>query len=92
MDGTGLLVMRFNQFKIYVFLLDPCYTTKAPPITVITYACPSTECSARGKKFSGNIADPNQPRHYIACWKGRTVACMNCPANLQFNEAKNRCE
>ncbi|XP_057290366.1 uncharacterized protein LOC130613067 [Hydractinia symbiolongicarpus] len=68
---------------------DACHTTQswAP---VPTYTCPD-ECPSRGPNFKGNIRDPSQSKHYVACWNGVTVGCVNCPAGLEFNEEKNAC-
>jgi len=45
----------------------------------------------KGVDFSGNMADPDQPRQYIACWKGMTVGCIACNSGLLFNETANAC-
>ncbi|XP_057290628.1 uncharacterized protein LOC130613295 [Hydractinia symbiolongicarpus] len=68
---------------------DPCYTTKSW-IAPVTYTCPD-ECPSRGPTFQGNIADPAEDRHFVACWNGVTVGCVNCPAGLLFNEYENAC-
>ena len=52
--------------------------------------CPDL-CPRRGPDFKGNIEDPYNPNHFVACWLGRTVGCLDCPANLQFNEEKQKC-
>jgi len=68
---------------------DDCVTTK-PWKPVVTYHCPDL-CVERGHKHSGNIEDPYNPNHYIACWNGVTVGCLDCPGDLQFNEEENAC-
>ncbi|XP_057290660.1 uncharacterized protein LOC130613327 [Hydractinia symbiolongicarpus] len=68
---------------------DACYTTQTWA-TKPTFNCPD-ECPSRGPNFKGNIRDPTQPKHYIACWKGVTVGCVNCPHPLEFNETWNAC-
>ncbi|XP_066934001.1 uncharacterized protein [Clytia hemisphaerica] len=68
---------------------DDCLTTqKWHPAT--TFACPD-KCPHYGPEFSGNIEDPDQPRQYVACWKGVTVGCVACPGNLKFNQKENAC-
>ena len=68
---------------------DDCVTT-IPWDPVVTYHCPDM-CGARGPDTSGNIEDPYNLNHYIACWNGVTVGCVKCPGNLQFNEEENAC-
>ena len=68
---------------------DQCATTKKwEPAS--TFYCPD-KCPHRGPHFSGNIVDPYNPYHYVACWKGVTVGCITCPSGLQFNEKWNAC-
>lgn len=45
----------------------------------------------RPKGFTGNIKDPYDPFHYVACLNGKLIGCINCPAGLQFNEKWNAC-
>ena len=68
---------------------DECITTK-PWEPATTYNCPDI-CSKYGPDYSGNIADPSQPRQYVGCWLGVTVGCIACPGNLMFNEKENAC-
>ncbi|XP_066918702.1 uncharacterized protein [Clytia hemisphaerica] len=68
---------------------DECVTSK-PFKPATTFACPDI-CPQQGPKFSGNINDPNQPRQYVACWKGVTVGCISCPPKLVFNRRWNAC-
>lgn len=56
----------------------------------VTSFCPD-KCPHQGPKYSGNIADPDNINHYIACFNGVTVGCIDCPNGLQFNEAWNAC-
>uniref|UniRef100_A0A7M5UWT5 Chitin-binding type-2 domain-containing protein n=2 Tax=Clytia hemisphaerica TaxID=252671 RepID=A0A7M5UWT5_9CNID len=68
---------------------DKCVTTEAwEPAT--TFECPD-KCPHRGPHFNGNIADPNNPHQYVACWHGATVGCIACPKGLLFNEKWNAC-
>ena len=69
--------------------LDECVRTEKfqPPVT---HFCPD-KCPRRGLKFQGNVADPYNKQHYIACWNGITVGCIDCPENLEFNEEENAC-
>ena len=72
-----------------VYFIDQCVTTQAwAPAT--TFQCPDL-CPQRGPTFRGNIADPNEARHYIGCWDGVTAGCVACPAPLLFNEPWNGC-
>ena len=68
---------------------DPCVTTKiwTPDAT---YQCPDL-CANYGPKYSGNMYDPDNLKHYIACWEGITVGCVNCPKGLLYNEKENAC-
>ena len=68
---------------------DKCVNTR-PWSPATTYECPD-KCPHRGLQFSGNIADPYNPNHYVACFQGATVGCIACPRGLQFNEKKNTC-
>ncbi|XP_057290438.1 uncharacterized protein LOC130613128 [Hydractinia symbiolongicarpus] len=68
---------------------DPCHTTKSW-VPEVQYTCPDI-CAARGPNFKGNIRDNNEPRHYVACWNGVTVGCVNCPKPLLFNEQEGAC-
>ena len=43
------------------------------------------------EKANGNYADPDNSHGYIACSNGFPHK-IPCPANLKFNETKNRCE
>ena len=68
---------------------DACVTTKkweSQP----TYHCPDM-CPGRGPDYTGNIEDLYNYHQYIACWKGVTVGCVKCPADLLFNEEYNAC-
>ena len=68
---------------------DECITTKKwEPAT--TFFCPD-ECPTRGHDISGNIADPSNPRQFVACFNGVTVGCVACPGVLEFNESENAC-
>ena len=68
---------------------DDCVTTQIfKPAT--TLQCPD-RCPFQDPDFSGNIADPNNDRHYIACWKGLTVSCIACPGQLKYNVKENLC-
>lgn len=72
-----------------LLFLDACVTTeKWQPAT--TFSCPDI-CPSKGYEFDGNIADPSNKRHYVACWKGMNVGCVACPAGLEFNEQLNAC-
>eukprot|EP00111_Clytia_hemisphaerica_P008440 TCONS_00024631-protein len=66
-------------------------TTAQPQTTRLSIQCPQNECTKRGLHFSGNIADQSNHRQYIACWDGKTVGCVRCPANLVFDEIMNAC-
>ena len=69
--------------------LDDCYTTESwKPHS--TFTCPDL-CQRDGKKQSGNLADPNNGKHYVGCWEGTKVGCVVCPAGLLFNEEYNAC-
>ena len=68
---------------------DECVST-APWAPATTFECPD-KCPHRGPNFSGNIADPNNPHQYVACFHGATVGCIACPKGLQFNEKWNAC-
>jgi len=83
-----LLIILSTYFYIYC-IVDECVTTK-PYEGAVTYFCPD-KCPRMGVKFQGNIADPYNKQHYIACWNGLTVGCINCPANLEFSEEENAC-
>jgi hypothetical protein len=68
---------------------DDCVTTeKWHPAT--TFECPD-KCPHYGPNHSGNVADPYNPRQYVACWKGVTVGCIACPGVLEFSEKWNAC-
>ena len=68
---------------------DACVTTEAwKPAT--TYYCPD-KCPHYGPEYSGNVADPQNKRQYVACWKGVTVGCVACPGTLEFNQEWNAC-
>uniref|UniRef100_A0A7M5UWH9 Chitin-binding type-2 domain-containing protein n=1 Tax=Clytia hemisphaerica TaxID=252671 RepID=A0A7M5UWH9_9CNID len=73
---------------------DECAKTlpfaDSPISTKTSSDCPD-QCNMRGPEFSGNLANPFNPRGYISCWLGVTVACLPCPGKLEFNERKNRC-
>jgi len=68
---------------------DDCITTQ-PWHPATTFECPD-KCPHRGPHFSGNIADPNNPHQYVACYHGVTVGCIACPRGLKFNEQWNAC-
>ncbi|XP_066934557.1 uncharacterized protein [Clytia hemisphaerica] len=68
---------------------DECVSTVAFSPAVTSF-CPD-KCPHRGPKFSGNIADSDNNKHYIACWEGVTVGCVDCPKGLLFNEQWNAC-
>jgi len=71
---------------------DSCYTTQPyTQSTLPAFDCPSGRCPSRDEDFSGNVADPNERRHYIACWKGMVTGCVTCPYPLLFNEEENSC-
>ena len=67
---------------------DCVTTTEWLPAT--TFSCPDL-CPDKGAEFNGNIADPNNRRHYVGCWEGVTVGCVACPGVLEFNENWNAC-
>ncbi|XP_066911535.1 uncharacterized protein [Clytia hemisphaerica] len=76
-------------------LKDECQTTHAivaPPRREgdKEIICPDI-CVKKGPKFDGNIANPNYKGHYVACWKGMTVGCIDCPGDLLFNEKEQAC-
>ena len=68
---------------------DECHVTQkfVPPTTI---QCPDI-CVHYGPDFSGNIKSPISEKHYAACWKGVTVACVACPKRLLFSEQENSC-
>ena len=68
---------------------DNCVTTQ-PWLPATTFECPD-KCPHKGPDFSGNVADPYNPRQYVACWQGATVGCIACPGNLEYNEEWNAC-
>lgn len=68
---------------------DECHVTQRfEPVTTI--ACPDV-CVHYGPDFSGNIKSPISKKHYVACWKGVTVACIACPKRSIFSEQDNSC-
>ena len=77
----------FTYFSIVA--LDACYTTAAWTPEE-RYDCPD-ECKKYGYDFQGNVADPNEKRHYVGCWNGATMGCVNCPKGLLFNQQWNAC-
>jgi len=68
---------------------DECVSTQ-PWDAATTFDCPD-KCPHRGPSFSGNIADPHNAHHYVACWYGQTVGCVPCPKGLKYNEKWNAC-
>jgi len=77
-----------NETSNY-YLLDECVTTQRwEPAT--TFQCPDA-CSAYGPRHSGNVADQQNSRQYVACWKGVTVGCVACPGELEYNQQWNAC-
>ena len=70
---------------------DQCQSTSA----WVTGTRPSLTCHdlcpSRGPLFKGNIADPDEKRHYVACWYGVTAGCVDCPGGLYFNEKEQAC-
>ena len=68
---------------------DQCVSSAAYS-PVPTYYCPDL-CPRFGADFSGNIADPYNNKHYLACWKGATLGCIPCPSELEFNADWNAC-
>ena len=86
MDHHIILVF-FNI--VYLFFIDPCYTTQSW-VPEKRFNCPDI-CPRKGPNFQGNIADPHEKRHYIGCWNGVTMGCVNCPAGTLFNEYENAC-
>ncbi|XP_057290638.1 uncharacterized protein LOC130613306 [Hydractinia symbiolongicarpus] len=85
------LTMKFSERcnQCVYNLNDPCHTTK-PWIPEKRYKCPDV-CPGKGPHYTGNVADHHNSLHYVGCWKGVTVGCVNCPAPLKFNEAENAC-
>ncbi|XP_057290063.1 uncharacterized protein LOC130612731 [Hydractinia symbiolongicarpus] len=85
------LSMKFKQQcnQCLYGLNDPCHTTQTW-VPEVRYTCPDI-CPARGPDFKGNIRDSTEPRHYVGCWNGVTVGCVNCPKPLLFNEQENAC-
>ena len=71
-------------------ILDDCIVTTAWD-PAVSYFCPDKCPYLKEKKFTGNIEDPYNPRHYIACYMGRTVGCITCPGKLEFNQDWNAC-
>uniref|UniRef100_A0A7M5X469 Uncharacterized protein n=2 Tax=Clytia hemisphaerica TaxID=252671 RepID=A0A7M5X469_9CNID len=68
---------------------DECLTTQEwEPVP--QFDCPDM-CGKMGPSFDGNMADPVQQRHYVACWHGVTVGCIMCPSDLIYNEEHNAC-
>ena len=74
---------------IVICFLDECMTTVAFSPAATSF-CPD-KCPHRGPKYSGNIADSENKNHYVACWFGATVGCVDCPRGLEFNEEWNAC-
>lgn len=68
---------------------DECYTTKAWTSAATSF-CPDM-CPKKGPKYSGNVYDHSNYNHYVACWNGVTVGCVNCPGGLLYNEEYNAC-
>ena len=68
---------------------DECYTTKTWT-SAPTYHCPDM-CAKYGPNYSGNMYDHYNLHHYVACWKGITVGCINCPKGLLYNEKHDAC-
>ena len=54
------------------------------------YSCPDM-CPKMGPKYNGNMEDPAEKYHYVACWEGITIGCPMCPGKLMFNEKENAC-
>ena len=68
---------------------DECVTTENWTPSP-THYCPDM-CPSKGHDFSGNMYDDSNPKHYVACWHGTTVGCVDCPGDLMFNEEYNAC-
>lgn len=68
---------------------DPCFTSSKWEPSWASF-CPD-KCPKHGSRFTGNIKDPYNAYHYIACWRGVTVGCITCPAGLKFSESTNAC-
>ena len=75
--------------SIFPIITDECTTTK-PWTPRKVFDCPDM-CGKMGPKYAGNMADPVENHHYVACWEGMTIGCVECPANLIFNEKENTC-
>ena len=77
------------MLNIVIYFLDECMTTVAFSPAATSF-CPD-RCPYLGPKYSGNIADSENKSHYIACWFGATVGCVDFPRGLEFNEEWNAC-
>ena len=76
-------------YYLWSSYLDECYTTDTW-VPASTYECPDM-CTQYGPDYDGNVNDPGNPHHYVACWKGVTMGCVACPGNLMFNMRNNSC-
>ena len=77
-----------------IFILDDCRTTATwEPEEQLP--CPDM-CTSKGPEFTGNLYDPKESTHYVACFEGMTVGCIRCPKKssgerLEFNQEYNEC-
>ena len=78
-----------NVFSNFQFFSDECTETPNYPAEP-TYFCPN-KCIHKPKGFTGNIRDPYNQRHFVACLNGALVGCIKCPGGLKYNQKWNAC-